>query len=67
MRCDFEESIVAGYNEDARAEVNQLLNHWQEISMLKRYPCGQCVFHNIKTSISSSTPLLKDCTFPLKE
>ena len=39
MRYDFEESIVAGYNEDARAEVNQSFEYvGKSVPLLKGYP-----------------------------
>ena len=48
MRCDFEESVVAGYNGDARAEVNQSFECvGKSVPLLKRYPCEQ---------LSSTTP-----------
>ena len=56
MRYDFEESIVAGYTEDARAEVNQCFEYVGNIvPLLKRYPCEQHAIHNIITPISSGT------------
>ena len=40
MRYDSVESIVAGYNGDARAEVNQSFEYvGKNVSLLKRYPC----------------------------
>ena len=40
MTYDFEESIVAGYNEDARAQVNQSFACvGKSVTLLKRYPC----------------------------
>ena len=57
MRYDFEESIVAGYNENVRAEVDQSFHYvGQDLPLLKRYPCEQRVLRSIKTPISSSTP-----------
>ena len=40
MTYDFKESIVAGYNEVARAQVNQIFA-WvgKSVPLLKRYPC----------------------------
>ena len=67
MRYDFEESVVAGYNGDARAEVNQSFEYvGKSVPLLKRYPCEHL------SSITSTHPfiqypLLKDCTFPSKE
>ena len=55
-RYDFEESIVAGYTEDARAEVNQRFEYvGNSVPMLKRSPCEQHVVYNIITPVSSST------------
>ena len=57
MRYDLEEPMVAGYNEDARAEVNQNFEYvGKSVPLLKRYPCEQRVLHNINKPISSSTP-----------
>ena len=57
MRYDSEESVVAGCNGDARAEVNQSFEYVSKsVPLLKRYPCEQRVLHNINTPISSSTP-----------
>ena len=40
MRYDFEELIVAGYNGDARAEVNQSFEYGgKSVPLLKRPPC----------------------------
>ena len=40
MRYVFEESVVAGYNGDARAEVNQSFEYvGKSVPLLKRYPC----------------------------
>ena len=40
MRYHFEESVVVGYNGDARAEVNQSFEYvGKSVSLLKRYPC----------------------------
>ena len=40
MRYDVEESVVAGYNGDARAEVNQSFEYvGKSVPLLKRYPC----------------------------
>ena len=48
---------MAGYNEDARAEVNQSFKDaGKSVPLLKRYPCGQRVRHNINTPNSSSAP-----------
>ena len=46
MRYDFEESIVAGYNEDATAEANESFEYvGKSVPLLKRYPCEQCKTH----------------------
>ena len=61
MKYDFEESMVAGYNGDARAEVNQSFEYvGNSVPLLKRYPCEHL------SSITSTypfraVPLLKDC------
>ena len=56
-RYDFEEFIVAGCNEDAKAEVNQSFEYvGKSVLLLKRYPCEQRILHNINTLISSSAP-----------
>ena len=42
MRCDFEESVVAGFSGDARAEVNQSFEYvGKSVPLLMRYPCEQ--------------------------
>ena len=39
MRYDFQESVVAGYNGDAKAEVNQSFEYaGKSVQLLKRYP-----------------------------
>ena len=51
------ESIVEGCNQNARAEINHGFEYvCKSIPLLKRYPCGQRVLHNINTPTSSSTP-----------
>ena len=40
MKYDFEESVVAGYNGDARAEVNQSFEYvGKSVPLLKKCPC----------------------------
>ena len=52
MRYDFEESVVAGYNKDARTEVNQSFEYvGKSVPLLKRYPCERL------SSITSTHPL----------
>ena len=51
MRYDFEESVVAGYNWDARAEVNQSFEYvGKSVPLLKRYLCEHV------SSITSTHP-----------
>ena len=51
MRYHFEESIVAGYNGDVRAEVNQSFEYvGKSVPLLKRYPCEHL------SSITSTHP-----------
>ena len=57
MRYDFEESVVDGYNGDARAEANQSFEYvGKSVSLRKRYSCEQLVLHNINTPILFCTP-----------
>ena len=51
MRYDFEESVVSGYNGDARAEVNQSFEYvGKSVPLLKIYPCEHL------SSITSTHP-----------
>ena len=67
MAYDFEESIAAGYNEDARAEVNQSFACvGKNVPLLKRYPCEHL------SSITSThrfypVPPVERLHFPSKE
>ena len=67
MRNDFEEAIVAGYNGDARAEVNQRFAYIRKsVPLLKRYPCEHV------SSITSTHPFypvppVERLHFPSKE
>ena len=55
---------MEGYNEDARAEVNQSSEYvGKSVPLLKRYLCGQLVLYNMSTPISSSTPCRKTVLF----
>ena len=57
MREDFEESVLVGYNGDARAEVNKSFEYvGKSVPWLERYPCEQPILHNINTPILFSTP-----------
>ena len=67
MRYDFEESIVAGYDEDGRATVNHSIACFgKSVPLLKRYPCEYL------SSITSPHPFYPVSTverlhFPSKE
>ena len=52
MRYDFDESVVAGYNGDARTEVSQNFEYvCKSVPLLKRYSCEHL------SSITSPHPL----------
>ena len=68
MRYDFEESVVAGYNGDARAEVNQSFEYvGKSVPLLKSYPCEHLSSITSTHPFYPTPPVKIYYTFPSKE